>query len=229
MLVGPEEKRFSVYHDLLTERSGFFKAARSSRWLEDPQTPTDLTDHDPEEFSNYLQLVYTSALITPDIEVLKWCNDDSECDKPNNEILEHMQSHYSVLINLYMLADKLQDLTSCNMVMDGILNFGNQVGRIPRLNLVKRIYNYTPSHSYLRAMIRDMIIYEVYEDYFDGTTESNFPKQLLFDIAQKSLSVKWTQLEAGDPKVSEGYVKNIAEDFPKCHYHQYDDENPGCE
>ena len=48
VLVGkePNQQRFTVYHDLLVHRSGFFKAARSSRWTQ-PDQPTTLVDHDP--------------------------------------------------------------------------------------------------------------------------------------------------------------------------------------
>jgi len=59
VLVGkePNQQRFTVHHDLLVQRSEFFKAARSSRWTEADQ-PTTLVDHDPETFSTYLHCLY---------------------------------------------------------------------------------------------------------------------------------------------------------------------------
>ena len=59
VLVGkePNHQRFTVHHDLLVQRSEFFKAARSSRWTQ-PNQPTTLDDHDPETFSTYLHCLY---------------------------------------------------------------------------------------------------------------------------------------------------------------------------
>ena len=59
VLVGkePSQQRFTVHHDLLVQRSEFFKAARSSRWTQ-PDQPTTLDDHDPDTFSTYLHCLY---------------------------------------------------------------------------------------------------------------------------------------------------------------------------
>lgn len=59
VLVGkdPDQQRFTVYHDLLTQRSEFFRTARSGRWIAKPDQPTTLDDHEPEIFSVYLPCV----------------------------------------------------------------------------------------------------------------------------------------------------------------------------
>jgi hypothetical protein len=59
VLVGkePNQQRFTVHHDLLVQRSEFFKAARALRWTQADQ-PTTLEDHDPETFSTYLHCLY---------------------------------------------------------------------------------------------------------------------------------------------------------------------------
>jgi hypothetical protein len=52
-------KRFTVYTNILTERSLFLKAARKPEWLaEDPRKPINLEDEDPEVFQAYLHCVY---------------------------------------------------------------------------------------------------------------------------------------------------------------------------
>jgi hypothetical protein len=50
-----------VYHDLLTQRSEFFRAARSQRWSDDPTKPTTLDDVEVEVFSAYLHCVNFGA------------------------------------------------------------------------------------------------------------------------------------------------------------------------
>lgn len=54
---GPQQL-FTVHHDVLTARSEFFRAARSSQWMSDPSKATDLEDEDPEVFVYYLNCVY---------------------------------------------------------------------------------------------------------------------------------------------------------------------------
>ena len=62
VLVGkePNQQRFTVYHDLLTQRSEFFRVARLVRWT-DSGKPTTLDDHEPEVFSAYLHCIYFGA------------------------------------------------------------------------------------------------------------------------------------------------------------------------
>lgn len=83
MLVGkgPHQKRFTVYQDLLVQRSDFFKTARSSRWTE-PDKPTTLGDHDPEVFSTYLHRLYFGAEAIKDrlSTITEPDNDDSDDD-----------------------------------------------------------------------------------------------------------------------------------------------------
>jgi hypothetical protein len=63
VLVGkePNQQRFTVYHDLLTQRSDFFRAARSEHWVTKPNQPTTLDDHEPATFSLYLHCVNFGA------------------------------------------------------------------------------------------------------------------------------------------------------------------------
>jgi hypothetical protein len=50
----PNRERFTVHHDLITQRSEFFRAARSSQWTK-PGKPSRLADDDPNIFSIYVQ------------------------------------------------------------------------------------------------------------------------------------------------------------------------------
>lgn len=58
----PAQKRFTVYTNILTKRSGFMRAARKPEWLNgDLRKPVDLEDEDPEVFHAYLNCVYFGA------------------------------------------------------------------------------------------------------------------------------------------------------------------------
>jgi hypothetical protein len=83
VLVGMERKqqRFTVYHDLLTQRPGFMRAARSGRWSTDPKKPTILDDHKPQVFSAYLLCVNFGAdALEEHVDALPTHWDDSEDD-----------------------------------------------------------------------------------------------------------------------------------------------------
>jgi hypothetical protein len=56
----PFQQRFTAHHDLLVQRSEFFRAARASCWTE-AGNPTTLEDHDPAVFSTYLHCLYFGA------------------------------------------------------------------------------------------------------------------------------------------------------------------------
>jgi len=107
VLVGqkPDQQRFSVYHDLLTQRSEFFRAARSERWSHDPTKPTTLDDVDVEVFSAYLHCVNwgsegLSSLVQPMLEEINVCQGEtintvvtsSTEDSNNNRHISHDKS-----------------------------------------------------------------------------------------------------------------------------------------
>jgi hypothetical protein len=66
------QKRFPVYHDLLTTQSKFLLVARTS----EPRHPVRLDGEGPEVFSLYLNCVYSALLqlpSTPSVNVLVQC------------------------------------------------------------------------------------------------------------------------------------------------------------
>jgi hypothetical protein len=224
ILVGPEKKQLYAHHDVLVKRSDLFEAARASCWLGDPHTPTYLSEHDPEEFSDYLHLVYTDTIVLPDAEVSKWI----ERGALGNEwitVQDALNSHFRALINLYVLVDKLQDPRSVNLIMDGFIKFCSESVDIPKNKLKKDIYDLTPPGSPLRSVIRDLMIYETNLDNYEVTNLSAVPKQLLFDIAKEHLYVQQQHHQQSISEIYNQCLKN----FPKCHYHQHNDKHPKCE
>jgi hypothetical protein len=95
VLVGeePKQQRFTVYHDLLAQRSEFMRAARSERWNTDPTKPTILDDHKPQVFPAYLMCVnFGAEALEEHVDALTtfWdvsdhdSDDDDENDRENN-------------------------------------------------------------------------------------------------------------------------------------------------
>lgn len=227
VLVGPEKKRFSVYYDILTERSGFLRTARSSRWIKDSQQATDLTDLHPEVFSHYLQLVCTGKFVQPNAAV----SQPSEGGHQNAvetaaRAIEASQSHLKALAKLYVLADKLEDLTSANLVMDEFLAAHGKTTKIVLASLITWIYEHTPASSPLRTVVRDIILFETGVDYYKGSQSKLLPRELLLDVLGKDSRIKQENLNTRKP-IKQLYRISI-HGFDKCHYHQHHDGHPKC-
>jgi hypothetical protein len=124
------------------------------------------------------------------------------------------------LIKLYLLADKLQDLTTANMVMDELMDFVAKAAQIPRYTPTSLAYNSTAGSNPLRALLRDYWIYQMPNDGADLLKANNFPKDFLRDVAAEFMLLRLGKATTQDRK---------RDKCPeKCLYHQHDDEHPLC-
>ncbi|KAK3691467.1 hypothetical protein LTR37_018664 [Vermiconidia calcicola] len=147
VLVGNNEVKFTVPQDLICERSSFFKSACSETWNASKQ-PIELTDADPQTFSEYLKCVYQSAFS------------------------EHGESKpMRCRFRLYILADKLGDLVSANLVMDEIINCSDRISQIPDDLCIDLAMKSTPSNSPLRRLTRDYYVFEADAEKLEGCSE----------------------------------------------------------
>jgi hypothetical protein len=122
------------------------------------------------------------------------------------------------LIKLYLLADKLQDLITANMIMDELIRFIAQTTEIPKHAPTTLAYNSTTSSNPLCTLLRDYWVYQMPTDgirYFEG---DGFPKHFLQDVATELMSFKLGESKSEDSK------RDQCSD--KCQYHQHDNEHP---
>lgn len=226
VLVGPEKKRFSVVHDILTARSGFFEASRSARWKKDSSIPTDLSDHDPQEFSDYLALIYTGDLSCSDATLSQWyienCPDEDErWAEIGTAHVEYLQN----LASLYVLADKLDDPVSANLIIDKFVKIYDDSGNILLPSLATWIYEHTPPKSPLRNVVLDTLFYESGIGYFESGMADNLPHSLLLEMAREHFLVRDRNLTK---TVQCAYPCGVLKTRSKCHYHQHNDRHPEC-
>jgi hypothetical protein len=97
---------------------------------------------------------------------------------------------YDSLINLYLLADKLQDLATTNMVMDTIQQFCQSAYVAPGKGPISTAYQSTVAGSPLRKLLRDMWSYSPGSDHEERFNESGFPNEFLRDIVKEYLRIK---------------------------------------
>lgn len=160
--VGTEPRRecFTVHHDILTQRSEFFRTARSPE-LKKPNKPSRLDDDDPAIFAVYLHCEYFGAedlvkRIETDVEE-DWVAEE-EASTPEDVAKSKNCSAMKVFISLYILADKLLDPITANLVIDELIAFSSkQLWTISSAS-VARIYTSTTNDSPLRKLARDWYI-----------------------------------------------------------------------
>ena len=170
MIVGNaqgRERRFPVYQDLLTARSDFLLAARTS----EPQQPVCLEHEDPDVFSLYPNCVHSGMeVVRAGGELLgkrfpaasdgagilvKRERDSEQSAEENEDNLD--KGRFEALIRLHMLARTLQDPEMMNSAIDELVRMIDEDGLIPtQVNLV---YGSTSRDDALRT-VRDVYIHE---------------------------------------------------------------------
>jgi hypothetical protein len=185
-----------LHREPFARRSKFLKAASSDRWTSGE--PVDLTEHEPEVFASYMKCVYYGSVTVPELP-------GHVADNP-----------FKGLITLYLLADKLNDAITANLVADEIIHMSEELDKIPNSVCVNLAFQSTVIGSPLRKLCRDYYAHEatvgVLEDIEGGSFPSRFVKHVLLEcerLAKTSGKVKCVNRE-------------------KCYYHQHDHEHPKC-
>lgn len=130
------------------------------------------------------------------------------------------QTGFESLIKLYLLADKLQDLTTANMVMGELIRFAAQTNEIPRRAAISLAYDSTTESNPIRTLLRDYWVYQSPADGISQFKTGNFPKEFLQDVGADPMLLRLGKATTEDCKRDEC--------TDKCLYHQHDDEHPRC-
>lgn len=200
----PNQKCFTVHRQPFTERSKFLEAATSSRWASGTNKPVDLTEHEPEVFTSYMQCVYHGSVTVPELHRYAGlgCLED--------------------LITLYLLADKLNDFITTNLVADEIIRMSEEVQRVPNSTCVTLAFESTVVASPLRRLCRDYYAHEatvgVLERMKEGVYPFHFVKHVLLEVDRL----------VRKKAPNDGCARVNCVNREKCYYHQHDDEHPKC-
>jgi hypothetical protein len=131
------------------------EAASSARWTSGTK-PVDLTEHEPEVFETYIQCVYYGTVTSPELPSCK--GDDS----------------FKGLITLYLLADKLNDIITTNLVADEIIRTSEDLRKVPNSLCVTLAFDSTVAGSPLRKLCRDYYAHEAAVGVLEGIEEGMF-------------------------------------------------------
>jgi hypothetical protein len=197
-----EQKCFTLHTNVFVARSGFFKAARPAAWNTDPLKPMILDDDDPEVFENYMRCVYSGDL-----------------DPFPYERLGLDDAHVNALIKMWVLADKLLDPKTANLVMDKIVNFCAALIEFPDISCFKLAYSSTAKGSPLRSFFCAMVLCEDMWGVFDDPNE--LPPDFFLDMAVELIRMK---KESHGNGIINRVVGTTISCLPLCRWHQHDGE-----
>ncbi|KAF2122077.1 hypothetical protein BDV96DRAFT_483324 [Lophiotrema nucula] len=176
---GEETKSFNVQENVLSEFTSFFeRGLRFPIWKENQDQVVKLPEDDPKIFELYLHAIYRGEL--PTLE------DDPEIDSTT----EH---EYETLCKLFVLAEKLVDGKTKNLVIRAIFAATEQrhvdgIIRYPDSNSVTIAFEGTPENCNLRALLSALYVHCANASWWEGEVAECWPKEFLFMVARDSTS-----------------------------------------
>jgi hypothetical protein len=211
---------FTIYTNVFTGRSGVLGKVGGQ------QAPVDLKGEDRELFQAYLNCVYFGAET-----IEQWADElqapiESDESDISDEAFRAKELVADVLsdklIRLYLLAGRLGDLKTSNLVISEIIRFSYAIETIPTQIPTSLAYAATVAGNPLRKLLRDLWIYDL-DDMAKGRLyAAGFPLECLQDIAIEMLRVVREE--------EEDFRRNVNElcDDEVCRYHQHDEMYPAC-
>ncbi|KAF2827589.1 hypothetical protein CC86DRAFT_405708 [Ophiobolus disseminans] len=152
---GPKPKEFIVHESFLTSHSEFFRRAMNGKWAETESRIVKLPKDNPRTFAVYLNFIYTGRLTT----MRKTQEELSavDCDT----FIRHIESEYQEIFELYVLAEKLQDVSAKDAALTAAIDVTQMESsdgkwRIPSFDTCNNVYEGTPEGSPARRLITDM-------------------------------------------------------------------------
>lgn len=217
----PESKRFTLHTSVFVAQSGFLAAVRKPEWnAQDPETPVDLTDEDPDLFHAYMNYVY-SGFET----VEHWVDEFELSVQPETSANDKQTARFTKLIRFYLLCVKLIDFKAANMAIDEIIRFSGLARVVPPLAATSLAYSSTAEGAPLRALVRDYWMYESGNVERRALSAEDFPVECLQDVILAALDrLDELPLERADLNMS---VRTLCL-RDKCRYHLHGRQHPQC-
>lgn len=144
VLVGAEERHFTLHQDLVCNSSKFFRAACSETWLEGQEKLVRLPETDPDVFQEYCKWTYSGSIR------------GTTCTAANTQ--EQKNAELKLLVRMYLLGDLLDDLKLRNRTFHELLHGMTALNRVPSAKVLTSIWNATTAGSLFRKMLVDVTI-----------------------------------------------------------------------
>jgi hypothetical protein len=170
ILIGPNEEPFSIHADFLVDKSRFFAAACSKKYLESDGI-IRLREVSPDSFRLYLGWVYSHDL--------RFTSDPRHADKDKDEDDQAHPYEQAKFCELYLLADLLDDFKLRNKTMEILVT---QMRSLPHPHTIWRVYERTASKSLMREMLVDKVIMRIDRSDF-ARDIGEYPPEFVQEVA----------------------------------------------
>lgn len=186
MVVGSEEKAFSVHENLIRASSIFFDKALSGNWKESHERVIKLPEDEPEVFAIYVHWLYfrTFAVFRGKPDAL--------------ESVDHLR-----LAKAFVLGDKLLDQEVQDAVMDAFvesMSTPDKNGHLwyPTGPTVGYAYENTNSSAPIRELLLDASTLHSNSSWYRQENSAEYPQPFLLELVARLLDRK-SSPESLDP------------------------------
>lgn len=218
VLVGPEKKRFTPHKEIVCARSTFFKAACSERWNDSTgMKPIELPEDDPDTFDTYLYCVYKDEVDVGDLLVARPGEGDG-----GKRMIARLGGR---LVTTYLLADKLGDVVTANLVIDKIMKLRDEEFLLPGGRATAIVSQATHSTSPLRRLFIDLYV----------LVASRAATQYILDREDVTRKFICEILDETNRRILTDTSKTVDEVLDesifttnRCRYHQHDEKHKSC-
>ena len=182
---GNNSASFTVHTSVIKGRSTFFESALSGRWETDRKS-IELPEDDPAVFDLYLQCLYRN-----DGSVRLDHVDQGQCDSFSTYGKSAQEEVFDLYARVWILADKLGDCKSANLLIVALLFDILDVIEVPTPRTIAYIWARTRDGSPLRKLCVECWLYLTPddEDYLESRvagTEQLLPYDFLVSIINET-------------------------------------------
>jgi hypothetical protein len=133
----------------------------------------------------------------------------------------YVQQCFLMLAEVYLLADRLQDLGTADLLIDEFKRFANAEHVTPEARITRLVYDSTIHGHPFRKLIRDYCICETHGGDHMDVYLSGWPLELTRDVTAEFLGLMDSSKD--DMVILTGRIADFKD---KCRYHQHSKEHP---
>lgn len=165
-----------------------------------------------------------NAFLCSKTELATFCEEEVSS---RGDYVKYLDQGSLILTDLYLLADRLRDMRTANLVMDELIRFSVKGDESFTDEVVRRAYNATAHGNPLRKLLRDECVYATnstdYRYLHVDTGHPEFTRDVMVEFIRLRDS-------AANEKVEDVYKLHDNHGWytDKCHYHQHDETHPRC-